>query len=58
MSMEKRRRLIGVVVSGALTDRLSLHGEHKRIKVTVAGLCVAAPGILPGGLLEHSQCLA
>ena len=38
--------LIGVVVSGALTDRLSRHGEHRRIKVTVAGLCVAAPGIL------------
>lgn len=38
--------LTGVVVSGALTDRLSRHGEHRRIKVTVAGLCVAAPGIL------------
>jgi MFS family permease len=38
--------LVGVVIGGALTDRWSRRGEHKRITITVIALCVAAPGIL------------
>jgi sugar phosphate permease len=38
--------LIGVIVGGALTDRWSRAGEHRRITITVLGLCLAAPGIL------------
>lgn len=38
--------LVGVIVSGALTDFWSRRGEHRRITITVIGLCLAAPGIL------------
>lgn len=38
--------LVGVIFGGALTDRWSRNGEHRRITITVIGLCIAAPGIL------------
>jgi MFS family permease len=38
--------LVGVIIGGALTDRWSRAGEHRRITITVLGLCLAAPGIL------------
>lgn len=38
--------LIGVILGGALTDWWSRAGEHRRITITVIGLCLAAPGIL------------
>ncbi len=38
--------LIGVIFGGALTDRWSRAGEHRRITITVIALCLAAPGIL------------
>ncbi len=38
--------LLGVVVGGAITDRWSRSGEHRRITITMIGLFVAAPGIL------------
>jgi MFS family permease len=38
--------LVGVIIGGALTDRWSRMGEHRRITITVIGLCLAAPGIL------------
>jgi MFS family permease len=38
--------LVGVIIGGALTDRWSRSGEHRRITITMIGLFVAAPGIL------------
>lgn len=38
--------LVGVIFGGALTDRWSRLGEHRRITITMIGLFVAAPGIL------------
>jgi sugar phosphate permease len=38
--------LVGVVFGGALTDRWSRTGEHRRITITLIGLFLAAPGIL------------
>jgi MFS family permease len=38
--------LVGVIGGGALTDRWSRSGEHRRITITMIGLFVAAPGIL------------
>jgi MFS family permease len=38
--------LLGVIVGGAVTDRWSRSGEHRRITVTMIGLFIAAPGIL------------
>jgi MFS family permease len=38
--------LVGVVLGGALTDRWSRTGEHRRITITLIGLLLAAPGIL------------
>ena len=38
--------LVGVILGGALTDRWSRSGEHRRITITMIGLFVAAPGIL------------
>jgi MFS family permease len=38
--------LVGVIFGGALTDRLSRSGEHRRITITLIGLFLAAPGIL------------
>jgi len=38
--------LIGVILGGAITDQWSRTGEHRRITITVIGLCLAAPGIL------------
>lgn len=38
--------LAGVVLCGAFTDFWSRQGEHRRVTVTVIGLCLAAPGIL------------
>jgi sugar phosphate permease len=38
--------LVGVIFGGALTDRWSRSGEHRRITITMIGLFVAAPGIL------------
>lgn len=38
--------LVGVILSGALTDLWSRRGERRRITITVVGLCLAAPGIL------------
>lgn len=37
---------VGVIFGGALTDRWSRKGEHRRITITVIGLCLAAPGVL------------
>ncbi len=36
----------GVIIGGAITDRWSRGGEHRRITITVIGLCLAAPGVL------------
>ena len=47
--------LVGVIVGGALTDRWSRLGEHRRITITVIGLCFAAPGIL---LVANTSLLA
>lgn len=38
--------LVGVIFGGALTDRWSRTGEHRRITITLMGLFLAAPGIL------------
>jgi MFS family permease len=38
--------LLGVIIGGAVTDRWSRSGEHKRITITMIGLFIAAPGIL------------
>jgi sugar phosphate permease len=38
--------LAGVILCGALTDRWSRSGEHRRITITMIGLFIAAPGIL------------
>ena len=38
--------LVGVIFGGALTDRWSRSGEHRRITITMIGLFIAAPGIL------------
>jgi MFS family permease len=38
--------LVGVIFGGALTDRWSRTGEHRRITITLIGLFLAAPGIL------------
>jgi len=38
--------LVGVIFGGALTDRWSRSGEHRRITITLIGLFLAAPGIL------------
>jgi MFS family permease len=38
--------LVGVLFGGALTDRCSRTGEHRRITITLIGLFLAAPGIL------------
>ena len=38
--------LLGVIIGGAVTDRWSRSGEHRRITITRIGLFVAAPGIL------------
>ncbi|MEO5802674.1 MAG: MFS transporter [Verrucomicrobiota bacterium] len=37
---------VGVIIGGAITDRWSKRGEHRRITITVIGLCLAAPGVL------------
>ena len=46
--------LVGVIIGGALTDRLSRSGERRRITITLVGLFIAAPGIL---LSAHANVL-